>query len=229
MKTNISDLQKTYTSIPETWVINGVRTDGYNTLTANHFNDGWRDVVEPTLTSTQKYGVIILTNDIASYSVVEKSDLELQNEVLNNYNISNSEAILKAQTDAVVNQAQTLTDTDALNNKDIYPLWKSGIAVKVGEKYNAFSGTDLKLYKVNQAHTTQDNWQPSVTQALFTEIAPAGTIPKWKQPTGAQDAYAIGDKVYYVEIGEQIWQSKIAANTTVPNGDIPFNRYWQPL
>jgi len=48
---------------------------------------------------------------------------------------------------------------------------------------------------------------------------------EWVQPTGAQDAYQTGDIVTY---NGETWISKIDANTTVPDGDEPFNRYWEP-
>lgn len=48
---------------------------------------------------------------------------------------------------------------------------------------------------------------------------------EWIQPTGAHDAYQAGDIVTYEG---QAWISKIDANTTVPDGDEPHNRYWEP-
>jgi len=29
-----------------------------------------------------------------------------------------------------------------------------------------------------------------------------------------------------VQYDSQVWESKIDANTTVPDGDVPYNRYW---
>jgi hypothetical protein len=48
------------------------------------------------------------------------------------------------------------------------------------------------------------------------------------QPTGAHDAYQINDIVHYPTMNDGLWISKINANVTVPDGDIPYNRYWQP-
>jgi hypothetical protein len=48
---------------------------------------------------------------------------------------------------------------------------------------------------------------------LWTEVAAPGEIPDWKQPTGAQDAYAKGDKVKH---NEKIWVSTIDANVWEP-------------
>ena len=49
--------------------------------------------------------------------------------------------------------------------------------------------------------------------ALFTQIAPAGTIPAWVQPTGAQDAYQLGDKVTHNGF---TWESTYANNVWEP-------------
>ena len=57
---------------------------------------------------------------------------------------------------------------------------------------------DPQLYKVVQAHTSQADWLPEATQALYD---PFGLneqgYPVWSQPTGAHDAYNQGDIVDY--------------------------------
>lgn len=69
------------------------------------------------------------------------------------------------------------------------------------------------LYRVAQSHTSQPDWRPADTPALFTEIPHPGEIPEWKQPTGAQDAYAKGDKVRH---NGSIWVSDIDGNVWEP-------------
>lgn len=101
-----------------------------------------------------------------------------------------------------------LSDEDALAVAAIYPTWASkiGETVSVGERY----WYDGKLYKVVQTHTVQDNWTPDISASLFTEVT-IDEWPEWRQPTGAQDAYSIGDKVtfngvHYVSlIGNNVW------------------------
>ena len=83
-------------------------------------------------------------------------------------------------------------DAVALENIDLYPTWKAGIAVAVGDRYR-YGET---LYKVIQAHTTQEDWTPDITPALFVVVS-LDEWPEWKQPTGSQDAYNKGDKVTY--------------------------------
>lgn len=62
---------------------------------------------------------------------------------------------------------------------------------------------------------------------------PVPTVQPWKQPTGAHDAYAIGDRVTHdnPNDGGRIWiyQSAIPANTTQPGRDGTFNRWWTPI
>lgn len=60
-----------------------------------------------------------------------------------------------------------ISDEDALKLKDIYPEWEIGLDVKVNEKYRL--GDDL--WKVLQAHTTQENYKPSLsTSSLWVRI-----------------------------------------------------------
>ena len=97
----------------------------------------------------------------------------------------------------------------------LYDPWIADAAVAVGD----IRSYDGKLYKVVQAHTTQADWTPDVTPALWTEIAPPETedgeeiVPDFVQPTGAHDAYNAGDKVLFEG---KIYESTIDANTWSP-------------
>ena len=83
-------------------------------------------------------------------------------------------------------------------------------------------GTDKA--KCLQGHNRM-HFAPEETPALWLIIETVEDYPVWVQPTGAHDAYQKGDIVYY---GGNLWISKIDANVTVPDGDIPYNRYWEP-
>jgi len=76
---------------------------------------------------------------------------------------------------------------------DLYPEFKVGVAYVIGD----IIGYNNALYKVVQAHTSQADWIPSAVSALFTPVVPVGIVPDFIQPTGAQDAYMIGDKVLF--------------------------------
>jgi hypothetical protein len=78
--------------------------------------------------------------------------------------------------------------------------------------------------------TPANVWPPS-PQSTFWRISPdPGPLP-WVQPTGASDAYDIGDEVYHEVEGrtERYWRSNIAANTTEPGTDGTFDRWWAPI
>ena len=59
-----------------------------------------------------------------------------------------------------------LTPSEALQAKDRYPEWIAGITVKVGERYLS----DDILWECIQAHTTQDNWKPSMATASLWKV-----------------------------------------------------------
>jgi len=48
-----------------------------------------------------------------------------------------------------------------------------------------------------QSHQTLVGWEPEKTPALWKEVVTVVDIPVWKQPTGAHDAYRLGDIVIY--------------------------------
>lgn len=88
--------------------------------------------------------------------------------------------------------AEGLTDETALDYKELYPLWLTDRAYSIGDRVR-YNDT---LYKCVQAHTSQTDWTPDITPALWTVVS-IEEWPEWRQPTGAQDAYSFGDKVSY--------------------------------
>ena len=106
-----------------------------------------------------------------------------------------------------------LTDTEALEAVELFPNWQTGTAYKVGIRVRY----DGQLYRCEQAHTSQADWTPDVTKALWTAVAEPGEIPVWVQPTGAQDAYRLGDKVHYPTKDDPVYASTIDYNTYAPD------------
>lgn len=91
--------------------------------------------------------------------------------------------------------------------------WEPGKVFKTNHPYPiSYNG---KLYDCIQGHTTQADWTPDIVPALFREIlAPTGSgYPEWVQPTGAPDAYQIGDRVTF---NDKNYESKINANVWSP-------------
>ena len=92
---------------------------------------------------------------------------------------------------------------------DLYPNYTIDINYNVGDIFK-YEG---KLYKVIQEHTSLENWVPSELPALYLNMMPENVIPEWKQPTIAEDAYKIGDKVIFED---KVYESLIDGNTWSP-------------
>lgn len=69
--------------------------------------------------------------------------------------------------------AAAADDQMAARGIGLYPEWKEGLNVAVGDRLQ-YEG---KLYKVIQAHTTQEGWTPDITASLFEviDVEHAGT------------------------------------------------------
>jgi hypothetical protein len=109
--------------------------------------------------------------------------------------------------------AASLSDDDALEAPELYPEWEPGKTYTAGDRRRYGE----KLYKCAQGHTSQADWTPDAVPALWTEVAPTGEIPVWRQPTGAQDAYQTGDKVHYPDAEGPVYVSTVDANVWAPD------------
>ena len=106
--------------------------------------------------------------------------------------------------------AQSLTDEEALAAVELYPAWEPDTRYTAGYVFQ-FDGN---LYRVVQDHTSQSDWTPDKTPALYTRIAdPGEEWPEWVQPTGAQDAYMMGAKCSH---GGKHWISDVDNNVWEP-------------
>ena len=105
--------------------------------------------------------------------------------------------------------AVTLDDETALTGVELFPMWAIGRSYAAGDRVQ-YGGT---LYKCVQAHTSQADWIPDATPALWVVVS-IDEYPEWVQPTGAHDAYNTGDKVSY---NGKHYISTIDANTYAPD------------
>lgn len=87
---------------------------------------------------------------------------------------------------------QSLSEEDALEAVTLHPKWESGVRYEVGHRvrYNNI------LYRILQAHTSQDNWTPDVAVSLYARvlIPDENVVSAWIQPDST-NPYMIGDKV----------------------------------
>ena len=104
--------------------------------------------------------------------------------------------------------AITLDDATALTGVELFPAWATDTAYAIGDRvqYNSV------LYKCVQAHTSQADWMPDATPALWV-IVSVEEWPEWIQPTGAHDAY---DKDAKVSHNGKHWKSTMDANVYEP-------------
>ena len=104
--------------------------------------------------------------------------------------------------------AVTLADETALTGVELFPMWAISRAYAVDDRVQ-HGGT---LYKCVQAHTSQADWTPDATPALWVVVS-IDEYPEWVQPTGAHDAYNTGDKVTH---NGKTWVSDIDNNVWEP-------------
>ena len=107
----------------------------------------------------------------------------------------------------------SLPDEDAVDAVELFPMWQTNTAYSLDVRVRY----EDKLYKCVQAHTSQAEWTPDKTPALWTEVAKPGEIPVWRQPTGAQDAYMTGDKVHYPTKDDAVYESTMDYNVYAPD------------
>ncbi len=81
-----------------------------------------------------------------------------------------------------------------------------------------------KLYRCIQAHTSQDDWRPHTTPALWKELSdPYLEFPDWSPPVGSHDSYTSGDKVscdgktWISEVDNNVWRPGVYGWREVTN------------
>ena len=90
----------------------------------------------------------------------------------------------------------TVDDNTALRMREFYPDWAAGQGYPVGFKVQRGGA----LYKVLQAHTSQDGWEPENVPSLWTEICEshAGTLT---DPIPHSGNMALEEGKYYSQSG----------------------------
>ncbi|MGN0711377.1 MAG: carbohydrate-binding protein, partial [Anaerovoracaceae bacterium] len=102
----------------------------------------------------------------------------------------------------IASAVQGLSDEEALNFKLAYPQWAEGIEITqdmIDAGKNRFQYGE-RLYKAIQPHTTQADWTPDITPALWTVIdeTHAGT---YEDPIPAVAGMEYVKGLYYIEDG----------------------------
>lgn len=176
---------------------------------------------------------VVLDGDIVDFSKLKgyvayagddgKNHLKFDQEKYNAYikEQQKQEAMEEGQKmQAELQQSSVLlyaTDEQAFIMRYLYPEWS---AESVSYKKNDRFMYHDKFYKALQNHISQADWAPDTASSLYVEIAdPAEEWPEFKQPTGAHDAYAKGNKVtfegkHYISLID----ANVYSPTTYPAG-----------
>lgn len=116
---------------------------------------------------------------------------------------------------AIMPMAASMTDDEVISVSSLWPDWSAesvSYAVDSVVQYN-----DL-LWRCEQAHTSQASWTPDAAPSLWSRIDIADDgIDIWTQPTGAHNAYNIGDKVHYPQSDSPVYVSTINGNVWSPD------------
>ncbi len=90
--------------------------------------------------------------------------------------------------------AQSLDDNTALTAVCLHPEWTTGIAYEVGFKVQR----NKKLWRVVQAHTSQDGWQPENAPSLWEQINETHT-GELHDPIPYDGNMALENGKYYIQ------------------------------
>lgn len=95
-------------------------------------------------------------------------------------------------------QAMTLSPSEALEVKDLYPDWQPGIEVKEGERYNC----DGSLWEALQSHATQEGWRPGeATLSIWKKVDAGGHAGTPDDPIPFEQGMSLEAGKYYTQYG----------------------------
>lgn len=106
---------------------------------------------------------------------------------------------------------QGLDDATALTAVELYPAWSGDGVPYAADERVRYGGV---LYRVLQAHTSQQAWTPADAPSLFAKvlIPDPGDVPAWEQPEST-NPYMAGDRVTH---GGRTWVSTVDYNVWEP-------------
>ena len=117
---------------------------------------------------------------------------------------------IELQLDTVIAELTNPTEGSGRPWQDSFPLWAVGVDYVLDDVviYQNIG------YEIVQPHTSQAQWAPPVTPALWKPYVPPSEGPQpWVQPLGSEDAYPLGAQVTHLG---NLWTSEIDANVFEP-------------
>lgn len=99
---------------------------------------------------------------------------------------------------ALMEKISVLADDETLlAAPEVCPYWKAGEEVVEGDR-RFYVGTG-KLYKAVQTHTTQADWTPDATPAMWAVVAPASEDGTLEHPITASRGMEYTYGLYYLD------------------------------
>lgn len=95
--------------------------------------------------------------------------------------------------ESLVKMRSVVDNKIAVKSKGVYPDWKADVAYNVGDRLHFGE----QLYEVQQVHTSQEDWTPTLTPALYVAIDESheGTI---EDPIPAVTGMLYVKDLYYI-------------------------------
>lgn len=226
MKSNIKETPlRTYGQIPKSWPTRP-NLINYNLADESiHIEDGWRDVVVPTLLPNERLGELFYSEmlDQITYRTERLTQSEIEQNLINQAEAERQETIRIEQEKLILSTANAIEDEgELIEKKALFPIWESladSFEFRVNEKYQAIDADGLSLYRVIQAHRKQITWHPNVTPALWSKIVTSNGIEVWIQPIGGDGKYPYRDQntslPYRVSHKGFIWENNFQGGLNV--------------
>ena len=115
----------------------------------------------------------------------------------------------------IVQNMNDFSDYQALQIAELYAAWHVDVNYRVGQIVRH----EGSLYRCVQDHTSMESWTPDVSASMWSIISfNENGIENWIMPTGAHNAYNIGDHVMHNGVE---WVSLINGNVYEPSESVP--------
>ena len=144
----------------------------------------------------------------AEVAIISEGDIS--EEVIEIQNAAAESNAVNAIVFCTLAENETIDEVTAAEHSALFLDWTFPADYKSGQirKYAE------ALYKCKQNHTSQEDWTPDATPALWRKIGdPQSEWNEWSQPLGAGDEYPAGAKVTH---NNKKWISDIDGNIWEP-------------
>ena len=191
---------------------NGKMILNFNTNTEVMLENGFKEIIN--VVPSYDANTQVVTMD----SYTEEATTITVNYVVTAKPLTKEEQLENQKNLALTFFAETLSDAQALQVPMLFDEFDgNGVAYEVGKRV-LYKGV---LYKVIQAHTSQEGWTPIDAPSLFAKVINetiTGEIPDWEQPDST-NAYMKGNKVKFNgKIYESVIDNNVWSPTAYPAG-----------